>query len=75
MRVPALERQIATQPIEFVLELPTERDITAYASLRYACECDDEYSVGVRFDSFRNGDAAGWYFYIDSVFSSRATAV
>lgn len=75
MRFQALERQIAKQPIELVLELPTERDITAYANIRYACECDDEYLIGVGFESFRNGDAAGWYSYIDWVCSNPTAVV
>jgi hypothetical protein len=43
MRYPALVKQFRSAPFELVIELPTERDITVYANIRYACPSDDEY--------------------------------
>ncbi|MDA0824344.1 MAG: hypothetical protein O3C28_18250 [Proteobacteria bacterium] len=75
IRYPALEKQFRNAPFELVIELPTERDITTYANVRYSCPCDDEYLIGVSFDSFRDGDAAGWYSYMDWVCSPSPIAV
>jgi hypothetical protein len=75
MRYPALEKQLLRAPFEVVIELPTERDITAYANVRYTCPCDDEYLIGIAFDSFHDGDAAGWYSYMDWVCSPSPIAV
>jgi hypothetical protein len=65
MRFPALQRQLVTKRVELAIEVPTGREITALVRVRYACPCEDEFLVGIEFESFRDGDAAGWYAYID----------
>lgn len=65
MRFPALQRQLIAERVDLVIEVPTGRELTALVRVRYACPCDDEYLIGVDFESFRGGDAAGWYAYID----------
>lgn len=75
MRFPALGKQLESQPFEIELELPTGRDVVALATLRYACPCEDEYLIGIEFKSFRGGDAAGWFAYIDWVCDPAPAAV
>jgi hypothetical protein len=71
MRFPALQRQLANQRVEMVIEVPTGREIGALVRVRYACLCDDEYLIGIEFESFRDGDAAGWYAYMDWISDPR----
>jgi hypothetical protein len=70
MRFPALRRHLMSPPVELVIELPIGRDISTLATVRYTSPCEDEYLIGVTFDSFRDGDAAGWYSYIDWITDS-----
>ena len=65
MRFPALQHKLMSEPVEIEIELPTGRDVYAFATVRYACPADDEYLIGVEFESFRGGDAAGRFSYID----------
>lgn len=65
MRFPALQRQLVAKRVELAIEVPTGREVSAVVRIRYACPCDDEFLIGIEFESFRDGDAAGWYAYID----------
>jgi hypothetical protein len=75
MRFPALKQQLASKRVEIVLEVPTGRELRALVRVRYACPCDDEYLIGIEFESFRDGDAAGWYAYIDWISDPTPIAV
>jgi len=75
MRFPALQRHLISAPVELVIELPTGRDIGTLAAVRYTSPCEDEYLIGIAFESFREGDAAGWYSYIDWVTSAHLSTV
>ncbi len=75
MRYPALRQQLNSKHVEVVVEVPTGREIRALVGVRYACPCDDEYLIGIEFESFRDSDAAGWYAYIDWISNPTLTAV
>ena len=75
MRFPALKQQLASKQVEIVVEVPAGRELRALVRVRYACPCDDEYLIGIEFESFRDDDAAGWYAYIDWIGNPTPIAV